>query len=198
MNAPWRIDLLGWLRAVQGDRVIRHFRMQKTGALLAYLSFNCHRSHRRQELIELLWPEIDPAAGRHNLRQSLFSLRRQLEPPGVPQGAVILADRATVQLNPTVCLTDVAEFEAACRAALPGVREKSGERVEPGRDGEGVLFQRLSHDRGQVLSPPTTSERMRHLEAAIRLYRGELLPGYSEEWILPRAPAARGALPSGA
>jgi hypothetical protein len=58
MDTPWRIDLLGWLRAVsgehgspgergshpqsgcaaeQGSRSISRFQTQKTGALLAYL-----------------------------------------------------------------------------------------------------------------------------------------------------------------
>src|SRR5262245_26308447 len=40
MEAPWRIELLGWLRATQGERVVTRFRSQKTGALLAYLAYH--------------------------------------------------------------------------------------------------------------------------------------------------------------
>src|SRR5229473_4658723 len=108
MVAPWRIEMLGWLRAVQGDRVVTHFRSRKVAALLAYLAYHSQRSHPREELVELLWPECDPAAGRHRLCQALYSLRCQLEPPGVPSGAVLLSNRATVQLNPAACITDVA------------------------------------------------------------------------------------------
>jgi len=43
----------------------------------------------RAQLIELLWPERLPTVGRSNLRSELTSLRRQLEPPGVPAGTVI-------------------------------------------------------------------------------------------------------------
>src|SRR5437016_2265295 len=100
MDTPWRIELLGWLRATQSRYLVRRFRMQKTGALLGYLAYYPHRSHPRETLIELLWPECDPAAGRNRLSVSLSSLRRQLEPPELPAGAVILADHATVQLNP--------------------------------------------------------------------------------------------------
>ena len=34
MDLSWRLDLLGGLRATQGDRVIGPFRSQKTGVLL--------------------------------------------------------------------------------------------------------------------------------------------------------------------
>jgi predicted ATPase/DNA-binding SARP family transcriptional activator len=117
MDAPWRIKMLGWLRATQGDRVVTRFRSQKTGALLAYLAFYRQRSHPREVLIELLWPECGPDAGRHRLRLALSSLRHQLEPPGIPAGAVIVADRASVQLNPAACVTDVAQFEALLQSA---------------------------------------------------------------------------------
>src|SRR5213592_4133891 len=100
MDTLWLIEMLGWLRAVQGDRVVSRFRTQKTGALLAYLAYHLHRSHPREALIELFWPEMALAAGRNNLSKALTSLRHQLELPGVPAGAVIVADNATVQLNP--------------------------------------------------------------------------------------------------
>jgi class 3 adenylate cyclase len=59
---------------------------------------------------------------------ALSSLRHQLEPPGVPQGAVLIADRNSVKLNPAAVTTDVAEFEAALQSAE---RTKSGiERIQ--------------------------------------------------------------------
>jgi DNA-binding SARP family transcriptional activator len=116
LEAPWRIELLGWLRARQGARVVTRFGAHAAGALLGYLSYYAQRPHRREELVELLWPECDPEVGRHRLRKALSSLRRELEPAGTVPGSVILADRDTVQLSPA-CVTDVAEFEAALRAA---------------------------------------------------------------------------------
>jgi predicted ATPase/DNA-binding SARP family transcriptional activator/class 3 adenylate cyclase len=150
MDAPWRIELLGWLRAVCGDQIVSRFRRQKTGALFAYLAYYLHRSHPRDALVEMLWPERDPEAGRRDLRVALSSLRRQLEPPGVPPGAVLITDRACVQLNPAACTTDVAAFEIALQAA----------------------------------SRAGGTECLQRLEEAVTLYRGELLPGYFEEWLL--------------
>jgi DNA-binding SARP family transcriptional activator len=117
MVTQWRIELLGGLRAVQADRIVSRFQTQKIGLLLAYLAYSPHRSHPREALIDLLWPECEPQAGRNNLSVSLSWLRRQLEPHGRPAGAVLIADRASIQLSPEATTTDVAEFQAALQAA---------------------------------------------------------------------------------
>src|SRR2546425_7652373 len=106
MDKPWRIEMLGWLRAAQQDRVISRFRSQQTGALLAFLAYHSHRAHPREALIELLWPECDLEAGRNSFRVALSSLRRQLEPPdgsrgaGTAPGTLLLISRTHVQFNP--------------------------------------------------------------------------------------------------
>jgi predicted ATPase len=117
MDAWCRIELLGGLQVWQAGRLISRFQTHKTGALLAYLAYYRHRSHAREELIEILWPEDDLPRARHKLSMALSSLRRQLEPPGISAGAVIRTNQATVQLNPALCTTDVAEFEAKLEAA---------------------------------------------------------------------------------
>src|SRR5205814_1307295 len=95
--------------------------------LLAYLAYYRHRRHPREVLIELLWPEGDIDAGRHSLSTAFSSLRQQLEPPGIPDGAVLVADRHAVGLNAAVVTTNAAEFETALRAASQ--TESDTERV---------------------------------------------------------------------
>jgi predicted ATPase/DNA-binding SARP family transcriptional activator/Tfp pilus assembly protein PilF len=157
MDAPWRIELLGGLRAVQAGtaaaerRVITQFRTQKTGALLAYLARNPQRTHPRDHLIELFWPDADLPAGSNSLSQALSSLRSQLEPSDVPPGTVLVANRASVRLNPDAVTTDLAELEAALHAAA---------------------------------STAEQTERRQWLAEAVGLYRGELLAGYYEPWVL--------------
>jgi DNA-binding SARP family transcriptional activator len=148
----WRIELLGQLRAVRGEQVVTRFRRRKTGVLLAYLVCSIQRPHPREELIELLWPECDPAAGRDRLSTELSSLRRQLEPPGIAAGTVLIADRDVVGINPAAVVTDVSQFETRIAAAA-GARNNL--------------------------------ERAQYLSEAVAEYRGELLPGYFEDWILP-------------
>ena len=117
MNTLWHIQLLGDLRACREGREIQRFRTRKSAALLARLAFAPHRSHPREELVEMLWPDSDFDAGRSSLRQALATLRRQLEPPGTLPGSVLTADRTCVRLNPQAVSTDVADFEAALRRA---------------------------------------------------------------------------------
>jgi len=152
MDARCRVELLGGLRVQQGERTITRFRTQKTAALLAYLAYHLDRAHPREVLAELLWPWASPTAGRESLSTALASLRRQIEPPGLPKGAVLKTDRFSIQLNPQTVSTDVAEFQAALQAA-----EQAGNETE----------------------------RVQALTDAVGLYRGPLLPGYYQDWVLP-------------
>src|SRR5437762_2563284 len=81
VDTQCRVQLLGGLRVRQGGREITHFRTHKTAALLAYLAYYLPRSHPREVLIGLLWPESDLDAGRHSLSVAVSALRHQLEPP---------------------------------------------------------------------------------------------------------------------
>jgi DNA-binding SARP family transcriptional activator len=144
--------LFGGLRASTGDGQEIRCQTPKTGVLLAYLAYHLRRpAPQRSLLIDLLWPEAEPRTGQNRLRQTLFSLRRQLEPPGILPGSVLVADHASVRLNPVAVTTDVGEFEATLRATADAV--SGGERIS-------------------------------HLSRAVELYRGELLAGYYEAWIL--------------
>ncbi|MCD6506333.1 hypothetical protein J7M22_06870 [Candidatus Poribacteria bacterium] len=118
-----RVELLGGLRIIQGENVITRFRTRKTGILLAYLAHHRDRMHPREVLIELLWPGCEEYKGRQSLSTALSSLRHQLEPPGVPRGSVILADRFSVGLNSQFITTDVSDFEELIR--------KAGENLNP-------------------------------------------------------------------
>src|SRR4051812_29067287 len=117
MQARWRVELLGGVRAVGEGAVLHHFRTQKTGALLALLAYPPGRARSRDELIACFWPDDDLSSARHKLSVALHALRGQLEPDGVPEGSVLAADRFTVSLDPGAVRTDVQEFEEALREA---------------------------------------------------------------------------------
>src|SRR5262249_46469912 len=117
MEVRWWIELLGQLRVGRGDTAPLPLPRQKATALLAYLAYHTRHPHAREGLIDLLWPEADLEEGRHNLRRQLHLLRELLAGPESAAGALLLAERTTVQLDPAAFTTDVAEFHAALRAA---------------------------------------------------------------------------------
>lgn len=114
---PWRVEMLGGLAVVQGDRRITRFQTQKTGALLAYLVLNSHKSHSRESLAELLWPEGDPTAIRNRLNQAISSLRRQLHPPELGPGSILVTDHHTVGINIQAITSDFEDFERELKLA---------------------------------------------------------------------------------
>jgi DNA-binding SARP family transcriptional activator len=116
MDEPWRVELFGGLRAQRGDQILTRFRTQRTALLLAYLAYHVRRTHPRETLIELLWPESEEEVGRHKLSVALSALRGQLEPAGAPTGSVLRTDRFSAGLTPAAVTTDVTEFEAALAA----------------------------------------------------------------------------------
>jgi DNA-binding SARP family transcriptional activator len=150
MDSAWRTELLGRLRASQRERVITHFRTQKTAALLAYLAYHRAHPHPRGTFMELLWPEQRVEPARRSLSVELSWLRRQLQSSDGPS-VVLVTDQAPVQLNPELVTTDVAEFNAALDAAARAING---------------------------------DEKTEWLVQAVELYRGELLPGYFDDWVL--------------
>ena len=111
LTDPWEIQLLGGLALRRGEQRIAHFPTEKVGSLLAYLAAYPLMIHTREDLTERFWPDSGPGAGRASLRQALASLRRLLEPPDVPAGAVLIADRSLVKLNPDAIHTDLALWD---------------------------------------------------------------------------------------
>ncbi len=118
MTASCRISMLGGLRLEREGEAVTRFRTRKTAELLAYLAYYRERSHPREVLIDLLWPESNTESGRHNLSMAISSLRPLLEPHGDKSiGNVLMSDHFTVGLNPGLVGTDVSDLEAALECA---------------------------------------------------------------------------------
>lgn len=162
MQGHLLISLLGSFQVKLDEEPVTRFEYDKVRALLAYLAVEADFPQRRDALTGLLWPEQADKAARHSLSQALLTLRQVLGDPdaGVP---FLLADRATVQLNPAAeTRLDVAEFEAHLAACT-----------------------RHEHPR-----PETCAACMGWRQRAVALYRGDFLKGLSvgdspafEEWV---------------
>ncbi len=104
------ISLLGPLQVSLDGQAIGGFAYNKARALLAYLVVEANRSHQRDMLVGLLWPNMPDAAARTNLRQILTSLRDTLG-TGDPAAPFLLTTRDTLQFNPASDYAlDVARF----------------------------------------------------------------------------------------
>lgn len=77
------LQLLGERRlSLRGRDLSAAIRYRKGWALLAYLSVEHGRRHPREQIAELLWPKLEPASARTNLRQVLTDLNQILDRHG--------------------------------------------------------------------------------------------------------------------
>lgn len=115
MSSELRVRLLGGFEVWHGDRKVEGFESQKVRALFAYLVSHRDRVLSREHLAELLWPERDPEAARHVLRQAIYNLRSALSGSG-GKLQLVVSDSQGIQLDPLADLrVDVASFEEALR-----------------------------------------------------------------------------------
>jgi DNA-binding SARP family transcriptional activator len=102
-----KLYLLGPPR-LERDGVTLEFNMRKNLALVAYLAVMGH-SHTREELVTLLWPELEPSRARAGLRRNLSVLRKMLD------GEWLAVERETIGLTADAWL-DVGQFHQLLRA----------------------------------------------------------------------------------
>ncbi|MFN8471227.1 MAG: BTAD domain-containing putative transcriptional regulator [Anaerolineae bacterium] len=132
-------------------------------ALLAYLAVEADRPHRREALADLLWPDHSETLARRNLSQDLVRLRRAIEDEGDERSLQVTA--TTVRFNAAGADVDVTHFQSLLAACA-------------------------DHRHDAIERCPACISRLR---AAIALYRGEFLAGFSlkdnqpfNEWSLYR------------
>src|SRR5258707_14291118 len=124
-------------------------------ALLAYLLLHRDAPQDRSHLAFLFWPDSTEAQAHTNLRKLLYQLRQSL--PEIEP--FLLIDNRSLQWLPAgperAWTLDLLTLEQALARAA---------EAEQARD---------------------TSALRQSLEQAVELYRGELLPGCYDEWLLP-------------
>jgi DNA-binding SARP family transcriptional activator/predicted ATPase len=106
----WDVRLLGAVDASSGASGIGRFATRHTAILFAYLCRNAGRRVTRDQLVDLLWPDVDLVTGRTRLRVALVSLRKRLEPLGTNPGTVLLSDRDAITLRSEACDIDANRF----------------------------------------------------------------------------------------
>ena len=95
------------------------FRISKARALVAMLAMAPEHRLHREEIIDLLWPELDLASASSNLRYALFIARRTLQPLTGASPDFLVRQGDFIELNASLPLeVDVQSFEYAASVAL--------------------------------------------------------------------------------
>ena len=128
MQTLWRVSLFGPLRVADADGTDVHLAPLQA-QVIAWLAWHLGQPSNRETLLELLWPEAKPKAGRNRLSVLLSHLRGVLEPAGVPHGSVLQTSRDWISLSARTVATDLADFRHACSRSAGGTKAAHLERA---------------------------------------------------------------------
>ncbi len=93
------LTCLGLLQASLDGQPITGFESNKVRALLVYLAVESARSHGRESLAGLLWPDYPDRSALSNLRSTLANLRQAIDDRHAAPPFLIIT-RDTIQFNP--------------------------------------------------------------------------------------------------
>lgn len=162
MDNRWHLDFLGGLRARQGEGTEVVIKSDAAKAVLTCLALRPERPWNREELAKIVWKK-DYEGGYdsdvrdrllHNLNSALSQLR----------GCLMHPDVLPKTSNTTELKLSKKEIGLIPGAFVTDVGEFKG-----------LL--------AAAASATALDERIRLLRAATDLYRGELMPGFNEDWI---------------
>src|SRR6187431_3307110 len=121
------IRLLGCFEVHVGARPIgdEEWRLRKAKSLVKLLALAPNRRMHREELMDILWPYLDPEAASRNLRKALHVARRAFDPDSAIASLYLNAQEDVLVLRAPGSLSiDVEGFEeAAARAQRTGELE---------------------------------------------------------------------------
>jgi DNA-binding SARP family transcriptional activator/lipopolysaccharide biosynthesis regulator YciM len=121
MFAKLEIRLLGTFQVMRGAEPIPDTAWSRRNArtLFKFLLLSPNRRCHKEQALDLLWPDLEPAAAANNLHKTLFYLRRTLCPKASEARACpyVEFDGETVTLA-FIGAVDVEAFEARAQAAL--------------------------------------------------------------------------------
>lgn len=150
-----RVRLFGKLSVKRGGQTIEGFQARKVQELFSYLLILRKHSQSREVLCEVLWGDQPPSKSKKYLRQTLWRLQVALKDARSSHEPKVLADVNWIQINPSDHFwLDIAEFERS--------------------------FSSLNDKDVHTL----TQHDFYSLQCAAKLYRGDLLEGWYQDWCL--------------
>src|SRR2546421_246422 len=168
---PFRIFVDG--RAIEG----RQFARRKPKQLIKLLALQPHHQLHREQAMEYLWPDSDPASAANNLHKAIHMARHALEPSlkSVADSHFILTQEQQVILRaPGVFWIDVDAFAQRLAAASKGAEVGAYEEARALYEGEFLAEDRYE-DWAVARREQLQNMRQELLSKVARLYeaRGE-------------------------
>jgi DNA-binding SARP family transcriptional activator len=116
------VRLLGSFDVTLGGEAVTGFATDKARALLAYLAVEADRTHRREALAGLLWPDYPEPSARASLRSALVALRRAIGDRETDQ-VFLHISRQTIQFDcESDAWVDVRAFTDLLDSKVPGAQ----------------------------------------------------------------------------
>jgi DNA-binding SARP family transcriptional activator len=100
---PLTITNLGRFQIARAGSVLAYCKARKAMAIFRYLLTRRHRSAHKEELMELLWPDVRPHEAAHSLHVAVSALRHHLDPVA---GTYVLFADGCYTLNPQAAIED--------------------------------------------------------------------------------------------
>jgi len=110
------VHLLGVFSVALNDKPIIAFPHGQWRAIFEYLVFHHHQNIPREVLMDLFWPEADPASARNSLNVAFYNIRKALR--SVIDFPIVLFNNGAYGLNPEIEVwIDVEEFDTNIKMA---------------------------------------------------------------------------------
>src|SRR4029079_9750613 len=126
------VRLLGGFDVRVGERPVPAavWRQRRAAAIVKLLALQPGFRLHREELIDTLWPDLDPESAANNLRGALHHARRGLHEAGAPADLFLIRDGDAVRLGPRDRVqVDVAAFAQAVTRAWQSSEPAVAERA---------------------------------------------------------------------
>jgi LuxR family transcriptional regulator, maltose regulon positive regulatory protein len=169
-----QIDVLGHLRLTIGGRVVERpeLRRGRVRTLLALLAVR--GPLRRDQLIDILWPDIDVDRARQNLRTTLTRLRQLIEPgrSEATHGTRLRSDGEMVSLaRPPSVDVDLWQFRRLVARSGELARTSAPDALDALEEAVALWRGEPVHDLASVTGLDADIERIRSelVDAALRL-----------------------------
>jgi DNA-binding SARP family transcriptional activator len=150
-----QFHLFGKFAADCDEQPLKGLDASKDQELLSFLLIRSNQHHGREALAAMLWGDNSTERSKKYLRQSLWHLQAILDSVGGKQPAPLLIEHDWLRVNPAnPPWCDVGEFEKAVASA------------------EGIPGKQLTDTQAGIL------------KSAVAQYRGDLLAGWYQDWVL--------------